>query len=506
MHDNLPSWQMMISIDFLLIALAVVGTVIVVAKWKALRQAHARLGVVLILAGFWTKVFVYIADIYTMTILPLVEGTAEAMASMIGLHLNYSWYIHTVSAVLILVGLVLTIIQFVRQIGVIEANNQALEQSEILLDSVFENVPVGILIKDSENVVERPNKTYLSWYGLTAEEMVGQRSHEIEDFQPPEDIDLMKDQEKQVLATGTSFTRQVERTFADGQRHIVEITKFPIYDRRGKISKVGSVSVELTELTEAKERAEEAHSKAELANREKSAFLANMSHELRTPLNAIIGFSETMLAQVFGPMGSEKYGEYAKAISQSGHHLLDLVNDILEMAKIESEPYELSLESFNLREVIADSFQLIQGLADKKGVELEERLTGAASLITADKRAMRQILLNLISNAVKFSREGGSVVVSATASKDDLTLCIEDAGIGIPTEDIPNLTKPFNQGSRKNTYTAGEGTGLGLSIVASLVQLHHGTLDIQSEVEKGTRVIVVLPGVLSNTERAGVAC
>jgi PAS domain S-box-containing protein len=389
------------------------------------------------------------------------------------------------------------------RIEVVEANRQALEESENLLESIFDNIPVGILIKDADQVVERPNNTYLNWYGLASADMVRQRSHEIEDFQPSEDIEIMKDQEQEVLATGISVTRQVERQFADGQRHIVDITKFPVYDKHGSITKVGSVSVDLTELAKAKQRAEEARMEAESANHAKSAFLANMSHELRTPLNAIIGFSETMLAEIFGPIGSEKYSEYAKAISQSGHHLLDLVNDILDMAKIESEPYELSPESFSLREKIADSFQLIQGLADRNGVQLVERLSSAASVVTADKRAMSQILLNLISNAVKFTLEGGSVAVSATARYGDLTLCVEDTGIGISADDIPDLTKPFNQGSRKDSYTAGEGTGLGLSIVASLVHLHHGTLDIHSEVGKGTRVSVVLPDVVPNVNQLG---
>jgi signal transduction histidine kinase len=241
---------------------------------------------------------------------------------------------------------------------------------------------------------------------------------------------------------------------------------------------------------------------AEKASRAKSRFLANMSHELRTPLNAIIGFSETMLAEIFGPIGSEKYQEQARVIHQSGHHLLDLVNDILEMAKIESEGYKISAEPFYLNEIIADSFQLIQAIADRNRTELIKKLPDAITVVTANKRAMRQILLNLISNAVKFTPEGGCVLVETIVNEDDLTLCIEDNGVGIPAQDIPNITKPFNQGSRKHAYVTGEGTGLGLSIVASLVRLHHGKLDITSEVGKGTRVSVFLPGVLQDVKRS----
>lgn len=389
------------------------------------------------------------------------------------------------------------------RIEVVEANRQALEESENLLESIFDNVPVGLLIKDADQVVIRPNKTYLDWYGLKSADIVGQRGRVIKSFQSTQDVEVMRDQEQGVLDRGIGESRQVERRFVDGEHHIVNITKFPVCDKQGSITKVGSVSVDLTELVDAKQRAEDARIEAESANHAKSAFLANMSHELRTPLNAIIGFSDTMLAQIFGPIGSEKYSEYAKAISQSGHHLLDLVNDILDMAKIESEPYELLPESFSLKEEIANSFQLIQGLADSNGVQLVERLPSAVSMVTTDKRATRQILLNLISNAVKFTQDGGSVAVSASARKGDLTLCVEDTGIGISADDIPNLTKPFNQGSRKNSYISGDGTGLGLAIVASLVKLQNGTLDIHSEVGKGTRVTVVLPDVVPSVSQLG---
>jgi PAS domain S-box-containing protein len=384
----------------------------------------------------------------------------------------------------------------VARIEVVEANRRALEERENLLESVFQNIPVGLLIKDADNAIERANKTYLNWSGLNLLDIVGHRLHEIEKFPFFQDIEFITDQEQQVLISGKTQTRQAERVFSDGQRHFVKITKFPVYDKHGGIIKVGSVSVDLTEMVEATERAEKARIEAELANRAKSAFLANMSHELRTPLNAIIGFSETMLAQIFGPLGSEKYREQVKAIHQSGHHLLDLVNDILDMAKIESEECDFSPEPFNLSEAVADSFQIVQSLADRNHVELVKQLPDAVPVVNADKRAMRQILLNLISNAVKFSLEGGAVVVSATATNDDLTLCVQDNGIGIAADDIRNITKPFNQGSRTRAYIAGEGTGLGLSIVATLVRLHNGELDIRSEVGKGTRVSVLLPGVL----------
>ena len=492
----------MISIDFFLVGIAAIGTIVVFTRWKALQKANATLGILLILTGLWTGTFIYIADIYTMTILARVIGMAESMSVMRTLHLSYSWYINTASAIMVLLGLILTVIHFVRQIGVIEANRRALEENENVLDSVFQNVPVGLLIKDSNNVVERANNTYLNWYDLNLTDLVGQRSHEIESFQSTQDAQYMMGQEKQVLMEGTIHIRQVERRLADGQQHIIHITKFPVYGPDGCVAKVGSVSVDITELVDAKHRAENALMKAELANRGKSAFLANMSHELRTPLNAIIGFSETMLAQIFGPLGSDRYREQLKGIHRSGHHLLDLVNDILDLAKTESGQYDLSPEQFNLGEIVSDSVQIILAIADRKHVEIVNQLPKTMPEMTADKRALRQILLNLISNAVKFTPEGGRVSVRAIVNGDDLTINIEDNGIGIPTKDIPDLTKPFNQGSRNRAYTAGEGTGLGLSIVASLVRLHDGKLEINSEVGKGTCVDVFLPGVLRDVDRS----
>jgi PAS domain S-box-containing protein len=369
-----------------------------------------------------------------------------------------------------------------------------LEEKEILLESVFENVPVGLLIKDYKHVVERANTTYLKWYGANGLKMIGHRSEEVENFQSSADAQVMNEQEEEVLETGKTLYRKAERVFSDGRRHTVSITKFPIYDARGQIAKVGSVSVDQTKESSARLQAER-------ANKAKSEFLANMSHELRTPLNAIIGFSETILTQMFGPIGSDKYLEHAKAIHRSGHHLLDLVNDVLDMAKIESEFQDLSPVTFELNEVVIDCFQIVQIAADNKRIELIKKLHDLNTVVTMDKRAIRQILLNLISNAVKFTPKGGYVVTQAIRNGNDLTLCVEDNGIGIDPGDIKNITAPFNQGSRKDAYITGEGTGLGLSIVDALVRQHDGKLDITSELGKGTRVRVFLPNVVGALEQ-----
>jgi len=380
----------------------------------------------------------------------------------------------------------------------VDCATRSLQESENLLNSVFQNMPVGLVIKNADGVIEQFNNTCSQWYGMNEEDFVGRRPQDIENFHSAHDIGLMQNHEQRVLLTGEAQSRQAERRFADGRIHTITITKFPLTDADGKINKVGSINVDVTELVEARQMAEEARMEAERANRGKSAFLANMSHELRTPLNAIIGFSETILAQLYGPIGSEKYREQVEAIHQSGQHLLELVNDILDMSKIESESYALSPQPFAFEATVTETLKLVQALAERKKVELIMELSDRVDEVIADKRAIKQILLNLLSNAIKFTSKEGKVVVRATTSDGNLTVCVEDNGIGIPASEIPEITKPFAKGSNNHTYVSAEGTGLGLSIVASLVGMHNGHLRIDSEVGKGTQITVFLPNVANS--------
>jgi two-component system cell cycle sensor histidine kinase PleC len=231
--------------------------------------------------------------------------------------------------------------------------------------------------------------------------------------------------------------------------------------------------------------------RAEAANRSKSEFLANMSHELRTPLNAIIGFSEIMQAQMFGPIGSEKYSEYSRDIQRSGQFLLDVINDILDMSKIEAGRLQLEIEKAALDGIFEDVMRLVGPRA------LEGRVTITRAVpkplqIEADRRALKQVFINLLSNAVKFTPEGGRVNIRAAREGETIVVAIKDTGIGIPAGDIEKLGRPFEQVENQFTKSHG-GSGLGLAISRSLVELHGGTLNIASEVGAGTEVLVVLP-------------
>jgi signal transduction histidine kinase len=227
-------------------------------------------------------------------------------------------------------------------------------------------------------------------------------------------------------------------------------------------------------------------------SRTKSDFLANMSHELRTPLNSVIGFSEVLQDQLFGPI-NEKQKEYVNNILTSGKHLLSLINDILALAKVESGKMELELSGFSLLESLSASLMILQEKATKGGIELNLDLAPENDVsIEADPRKFKQIMFNLVSNAVKFSTAGGTVSVAAVRAGDFMEITVTDSGIGIKKEDIPKLFKEFNQiGS---VYTKGvEGTGLGLALTKHMVELHGGRVWVKSELGTGSRFSFTSP-------------
>ena len=245
------------------------------------------------------------------------------------------------------------------------------------------------------------------------------------------------------------------------------------------------------QLADLAEKYAEEKTRAEEANQTKSKFLANMSHELRTPLNAIIGFSEIMEAAMFGPLGAKKYSEYSRDIRQSGQYLLDVINDILDMSKIEAGGIRLSPEDVELEPIIADCQRVVLGRASEKHLSLKTDIAHAIRL-KADQRALKQIVLNLLSNAVKFTPEGGAVTMIGRARGGKITIAIADNGIGIPKDALRKLGRPFEQVESQLTKRH-QGSGLGLAIAKSLVELHGGGMRIVSTLGKGTMVVVRLP-------------
>ena len=247
------------------------------------------------------------------------------------------------------------------------------------------------------------------------------------------------------------------------------------------------------ELEQSKIISDEARKRAEEANIAKSRFLATMSHELRTPLNAIIGFSEVMKDEMFGVHGNTVYKEYSEDIHKSGEHLLELINDILDLSRIEAGRYTLQEEVVDVAESIEKSIRLVELRANEKGIKITRKIQAEIPNIWVDAKAFHQILLNLLSNASKFTPKQGSIIVYAWIDKlGGLSVAVRDDGPGIPKDEIPHILSQFGQGSLAHE-TAAEGAGLGLPIIRGLVEMHDGKFSLQSELGKGTVVTVHMP-------------
>jgi two-component system cell cycle sensor histidine kinase PleC len=235
--------------------------------------------------------------------------------------------------------------------------------------------------------------------------------------------------------------------------------------------------------------------RAEAANRAKSEFLANMSHELRTPLNAINGFSEMMVAQMFGPLGDARYASYAQDILSSGQHLLALINDVLDMSKIEAGKMNLRFEPVRLDELAEDAVRLIKNRAETAGLGVVIETPNLPD-VEGDYRALKQVLLNLLSNAVKFTPRGGRITLKAESRHDSMgdrvKISVRDTGIGIAPHDLARLARPFEQIESQQSKTQ-QGTGLGLALSKSLIEMHGGMLEIESQPGIGTTVSFLLP-------------
>jgi two-component system cell cycle sensor histidine kinase PleC len=288
------------------------------------------------------------------------------------------------------------------------------------------------------------------------------------------------------VSVGTDITRikEHEQKLVDNGLRL----RATVTDLKRSQAELERQAIELADLAEKYQREK---TRAEEANQTKSKFLANMSHELRTPLNAIIGFSEIMGSGMFGALGSEKYQEYCQDILTSGHYLLEVINDILDMSKIEAGRMKLDMESLDLSTTLTESLRVVSGRAENKGLSLDADI-GSTISVVADRRAIKQILVNLLSNAVKFTPDGGRVVVRSRQLSDRVVLMIGDTGIGIPAQSLARLGRPFEQVESQLAKTY-HGSGLGLAIARSLAQLHGGSMRLRSKLDVGTVVCVTLP-------------
>ncbi len=281
-------------------------------------------------------------------------------------------------------------------------------------------------------------------------------------------------------------------TRPDGEVRYIRCEGRCEHDSNDEVVALFGIMQDVTEHTINEQNLTEAKEAAERAYAAKSQFLANMSHELRTPLNAIIGFSEMMQRQLLGPIGSERYLDYIGGIRESGEHLLDLISDILDMSKIEAGKYELDLEELNIAKIVRLAVHMMEGRATEGKITISIDMPSEDVQVVADRRALMQVFLNLLSNAVKFTEPGGAVRVECIERDDYISIRVHDTGIGIPANQLKNITRPFEQAASHYTRKH-EGTGLGLAITKELVELHAGSLHIDSTVGVGTTVTIRLP-------------
>jgi two-component system cell cycle sensor histidine kinase PleC len=374
----------------------------------------------------------------------------------------------------------------------LKLREQALRESEERFSGYFNHSPEALFVvrveADGRLVYEARNPAHRVATHISNEHFIGSTPHEC---LAPALADRVTERYRACIAEAAPIRYIEEMDMPDG-RVVWDTSLVPIRDRSGSIVRILGSSRDITEQRRIEGELVFAKEQAEASNRAKSNFLANMSHELRTPLNAVIGFSEILASELLGRLGSPKYVEYAQDIQRSGRHLLDLINDILDMSRIEAGRYELNRENVEPHQLIAEVSRLVSVNAAHAGVWLVNGAESDLPPLRIDRRAIRQVLLNLLSNAIKFTPKSGTVTVAAEANKDSLSISVSDTGIGIAKSDLSRLARPFEQVDNVMTRRQ-EGSGLGLAISKALVELHGGRLSIDSELGVGTRVSVTLP-------------
>ena len=372
---------------------------------------------------------------------------------------------------------------------------ERLRAGEIRLRTMLQSVADGILSTDDSGVIQSVNPAASRLFGYEGEELIGSSVGIL----LPSYLTLALQHASPIGSTTEGLGRLVGQGGQEmrGQRKNGEtfpielsVTEMRIGEEHYYVSVVRDISEQ--KASEAELRA--ALHDAEAANRTKSLFLANMSHELRTPLNAVIGFSEVMQQEMFGPLDNERYMDYVGSIHDSSRHLLSVINDILDISRIESGETELEDEWLELDEVLewAKDRAAPDGTAAEHAPVHLGNLDGLPEL-RADRRAMRQVVINLLSNAIKFTPSDGRIDLSAHVNDESgISILVKDTGIGIPADQVDKMTQPFTQ-SDNSLARRFEGTGLGLAITKSLVEAHQGELQIDSTEGVGTTITVRLP-------------
>lgn len=358
-----------------------------------------------------------------------------------------------------------------------------------LLTSVFDVSEVGIVVTDQQGRIVRVNDSFIRIYGWSRDDLIGLEFTEL--FTPDERA-LARRNHEEFLRSGIRSSGEMKMIRKDGNIANALFTTAALELSHGRRFQVTTI-MDITLRKQMEMTLRLAKEQADAANNAKSTFLANMSHELRTPLNAIIGFSELMMKETFGALGNDRYKEYLGDIHLSARHLLEIINEVLDMSKIEAGRVELDEEPFDVGQVIEAVTRMMASRAFSAGLKIEEKIEADLPPLYADSRLVRQILINLVGNAVKYSDSGAVVSVSASTlkNKGGLRIVVADTGIGIPEDRIREALEPFGQVNKPSDNRGG--TGLGLPLARAMAELHGGTLSLESEFGVGTTVTVDFP-------------
>ena len=360
-----------------------------------------------------------------------------------------------------------------------------------LLTSIFDVSEISIIVSDYNRRVVRVNEAFIRTFGWSRDQIIG------EDFIfliTPDEQEFAKDNYDKYVKSSLRASGEMKMIRHDGSIvNTLYTTATLELSQRRRFQVTTIMDITMRKQMELSLRV--AKEQADAANLAKSAFLANMSHELRTPLNAIIGFSEMMQNEVFGPVGSAKYVEYMGDIHSSARHLLEIINEVLDMSKIEAGRVDLDEQAVDMEEAIESVMRMMASRAFSGGIVMNSQIEKNLPPLHADPRLFRQVLINLVSTAVKFSRRGGSIDISAELNKDgDMMIKVKDTGIGIPKNKIKRALEPFGQiYDSAHAAKENQGTGLGLPLAKAMVELHGGALHLESDSGKGATVTLTFP-------------